>query len=60
MKQIHNVIWLSFQMVPLMMNSCETLVEKLGEYAESGKSVDVFGYVCTLSFFRSTTITLCS
>ena len=60
MKQIHNVIWLSIQMVPLMLNSCETLVEKLGESAESGKSVDVFRYVCTLWFFRSTTITLCS
>jgi len=32
------------QMVPLVKNSCETLAEKLGEYAESGKSLDVFRY----------------
>jgi len=29
-------------MVPLVKNSSDTLVEKLGEYAESGKSLDVF------------------
>jgi len=29
-------------MVPLVKNSCDTLVENLGEVAESGKSVDVF------------------
>ena len=38
-------------MVPLVRNSRETLVEKLGEYAESGKSVDVFRYVCAQVFF---------
>ena len=36
--------WLSLQMVPLMKSSCDTLVEKLGEFAESGKSLDVFRY----------------
>jgi len=29
-------------MVPLVKKSCDTLVEKLGKCAESGKSVDVF------------------
>ena len=32
------------QMVPLVKNSCDTLVEKLGEFAESEKSVDVSRY----------------
>ena len=31
-----------FQMVPLVKNSTDTLIEKLGEFAESGKSVDVY------------------
>ena len=31
-----------FQMVPLVKNSTDTLVEKLGEFAESGRSVDVY------------------
>jgi len=43
-------------MAPLVKNSCETLVERLGEYAESGKSVDVFRYVYALWFFRPTTM----
>ena len=30
-----------FQMVPILKNSTDTLVEKLGEFAESGRSVDV-------------------
>jgi len=35
-------------MVPLVKNSCDTLVENLGEVAESGKSVDVFRYACAV------------
>ena len=31
-----------FQMVPLVKNSTDTLIEKLGEFAESGRSVDVY------------------
>ena len=30
-----------FQMVPIVKKSTDTLVEKLGEFAESGRSVDV-------------------
>ena len=35
-------------MVPLVKKSCDILVEKLGKCAESGKSVDVFRYACTI------------
>ena len=33
------------QMVPLLKKSSDVLVEKLGEFAESGKSVEMFRYV---------------
>ena len=36
------------QMVPLLKKSSDVLVEKMGEFAESGKSVEVFRYKSTV------------
>ena len=39
------------QMVPLLNKSSDVLVEKLGEFAESGKSVEMFRYVVSYMEF---------
>ena len=36
-------------MIPLIKNSTDTLVEKFGEMADTGKSYDLFGYTHSLS-----------
>ena len=46
-KRIRNTLTPSFsalkmkQMVPLMNASCDNLIKKLGEFADTGKSVDI-------------------
>ena len=36
------------QMVPLIKKSSDILVEKMGEFAESGKTVELFRYIMTM------------
>ena len=37
-------------MLPLVQNSCDILVEKLGDVANTKKSVDIFRYTCSYRF----------
>ena len=42
------------QMIPLIKNSTDTLVEKFGEMAESGRSYELFRYTRSVSLASNT------